>query len=333
MLGVDGGWSSTVTDGVLLPADEFALITRDGTLARFGPLGNERWRRALGALSVTAGPGDSVTVMVADGDSVAFVAPSGEARIIPLTWSGPQPLSTLFPWAGDLVAITGWSTRLLPDGVRPGVREDPAHVVRFGPDGVLADTVATVPGNQIGVVELAGQLTIAPPHFGRVTLLAVSGDRLWVGSGVADEIVEMDATGSVVRRIRRVGRDLALTPEDSAAATTYRRRLVGQNPLSEALSAALDRALPMPEARPPYAELAADEEGRLWVADYPLPGESPVQWTVHGADGALLGSITLPVGFRLLDVGGGRVLGQVLGSGGATLRVYTLVAAGEGVGG
>jgi hypothetical protein len=327
MTGGDGQWLASVSAGVLLPDDEFALIMRDGTLARFGPSGNERWRRSVGALSLARGPGDSVTVMVADGDSVAVVAPSGDVRVSALSWSGPEPLSVLLPWQGGFVAITGWSTRMLPQGVAPGIREDPAHVVRFTRGGSVRDTLVTLPGNEIGLVNLGGRLTIAPPHFGRLTVLAVSDDRVWVGAGVDDEIVEIDPSGSEVRRVRRAGRDVAISPEAAAAAVSYRQRIVGRNPVSEALTAALDQALPMPEAHPPYGQLAADGEGRLWVADYPLPGEPPLDWALHGADGALLGSVTLPVRFRLLDVAEGRVLGQVLGPGGATVRVYALTSA------
>jgi hypothetical protein len=146
-----------------------------------------------------------------------------------------------------------------------------------------------------------------------------------VGTGESDELRVLAPDGSLRAILRREGRDARLTATDTAAARLFRRRIVGDNPLAERIVSELDRTLPLPAERPPYAQLALDEAGRVWVGDYPPPGEMPLTWSVHDADGALIGRVALPVRFRLLDVAEGAVLGMVPGSGGGAVRVYDLL--------
>ncbi len=322
----DGPDLSTVVMGALLPGGELVVGDAGGALHRVGLDGQVRWSlAAAGALTLAAGPGDSVTALIEPGDSLVVLGPSGLGRRVGLVWTSAAPLGELFPVDGGFVALTGWSTRMLGESASAGLREDPAALVRFGESGALLDTLATPMGSQVGLVGIGGRLALAPPHFPRLTLLAAAGGRLFLGTGARDEVLELDPSGTRRRILRRAGRSLAIDDRDRAAARAFRQRLLGGNPLAAGLGAELDRALPMPERMPPYADLIADPDGRLWVGDYPDPGEAPSVWTVYGSDGGLLGTVTLPIRFHLLDVGGGRILGNVPGGASSTVRVYDLV--------
>jgi hypothetical protein len=56
--------------------------------------------------------------------------------------------------------------------------------------------------------------------------------------------------------------------------------------------------------------LLVDAEDNLWVREYSLPGELAFRWSVFDADGVFLGTLDVPEGLQLLDVGADRVLGS-----------------------
>jgi hypothetical protein len=63
---------------------------------------------------------------------------------------------------------------------------------------------------------------------------------------------------------------------------------------------------------PAYERVEADASGEVWISDYPRPGENtPPRWSVFDREGRLIGRISLPRTFRLLDRGTDYVLGVV----------------------
>ena len=66
---------------------------------------------------------------------------------------------------------------------------------------------------------------------------------------------------------------------------------------------------------PFFRRLHGDGEGGVWMSEFqPIQGffAFPPRYTVVGADGAWLGTVEMPEGFRLLDVRGNRVLGVLV---------------------
>lgn len=53
-----------------------------------------------------------------------------------------------------------------------------------------------------------------------------------------------------------------------------------------------------------------DERGYLWVTEYVDRDLDARNWTVFGPDGILLGSLKVPEGFRVLQVGDEEVIGR-----------------------
>jgi sugar lactone lactonase YvrE len=53
-----------------------------------------------------------------------------------------------------------------------------------------------------------------------------------------------------------------------------------------------------------------DTDGNLWVADHPGAKTMPTPWAVFTTEGRLLGTVTMPEGFRVREIGSNYVLGQ-----------------------
>lgn len=81
----------------------------------------------------------------------------------------------------------------------------------------------------------------------------------------------------------------------------------------------------LPEHKPFFDKLKADDEGNIWVRTPPPPDPAAERWTVLSAEGRWLGVVEMPGGFSLSQVGRGRIYGvhrDELDI--ATARVYRL---------
>ena len=121
--------------------------------------------------------------------------------------------------------------------------------------------------------------------------------------------------------------DLALT---SADIERYRQsQLAGREGDARRAAEERLRAIEFPKTLPAFQRLLIDKVGRLWVEDFLRPGTTDPRWTVFDVTGRPLGTVKLPVGFRLFEVGRDYVLGRERDSDGfARVRMYTLSAGG-----
>lgn len=156
--------------------------------------------------------------------------------------------------------------------------------------------------------ERIGRPTGSSPHpLGRALRFAVSEDAVYLGTGESFEVQQYDWNGPLSRLIRWPGEDLTIREEHIAA---YRASQLDS--VSDEQRPALERSLmemPMPPAFPAYQRIEADPQGNLWVEEFRRPGESSQNWTVIGADGALLGSVALPSALLVTDIGADAIVG------------------------
>jgi len=68
--------------------------------------------------------------------------------------------------------------------------------------------------------------------------------------------------------------------------------------------------VPFPETIPPYSNFVVDVEGNLWVEDYQRPWDDQPLWAVLSREGAWLGLVYTPPGFKIFQVGSNFVLGR-----------------------
>jgi hypothetical protein len=157
----------------------------------------------------------------------------------------------------------------------------------------------------------AGGLLVRPLPFGRQTLTAARGRRVYVATGDAHELAVYEP-GSGLRGLIREDRPrVPVRPED---VRDYRRTLVtlgaeGDAALRRSQEEMLENA-PYPAAMPAYTGLKVDPEGNLWAEEPLRPGDARgSEWSVISGEGRVRGTVRMPPGLAVKEVGPDWVLG------------------------
>lgn len=266
-----------------------------------------------------------VTVLAPDGAlarSVSLASPApaaneaegtrGEARVIIPTSGAYRAIA---PFAdGTMLARVGGAPRIGGPATR-----DSVLYVRLAADGTLRDTVGTFVGDEVQVSQSgSGQnmmIAIGPPPFGKSARVVVDDDGFWFGGGDRYELARYTADGRLVRLVRRAVKPLPVTPEDAEAQKA--RELERSADGAPAAMAAQFRRMTedkwanvtLPPTFPAHGELRVDPSGRLWVQETTRPADATPRWSAFDADGRLLGTISMPDEFRVLEFGRDYVLG------------------------
>ncbi|HUF50550.1 MAG TPA: hypothetical protein VMN60_06945 [Longimicrobiales bacterium] len=170
---------------------------------------------------------------------------------------------------------------------------------------------------------LAGSGGSSAHPLGKRTSVAVSGDRIYVGTADTWEIAAYDRDGKLVQRTVRSAQP---EPLDRVAVRRYLESWIET-------VAAPDRELMLhrfsdaqhPDAFPAYARLLVDTSGYLWVLAFPKDWEAPAKWSVFAEDGLWLGDVGMPANFEPIEIGEEYILGRFTGElGQESVRLYTL---------
>lgn len=194
----------------------------------------------------------------------------------------------------------------LPAAAAAGDSITAAVIRRAVTDTTWGDTVALVPERAVFVTGSEG---LFPP--------SLPWDRtvLWDVCGGGDVVVAATDRWRVVRyqrgrpprttgRPEIEGRPVPAAERDSVLAARMAR---GSPPAS--YRAALERRLALPGRHRVIDDLHCADDGRVYVRNAPEPGASVVRWDVLGTDGSLSGYFSSPVGLRVFDVRGNRLVG------------------------
>jgi hypothetical protein len=130
-----------------------------------------------------------------------------------------------------------------------------------------------------------------------------------VGDGQRYEIRVFDPTASLTQVWRRTLAPAALS---SARVVAHRESTVAAYPAARqpAVRRALEAA-PVPDAVPAFVQFEVDALGNLWVARFDLDEAGRRPWDVFGPDGDFLGTVAMPRGVDVQQVGGDFVLGTL----------------------
>lgn len=196
----------------------------------------------------------------------------------------------------------------LPEGQMPaaGVRRGRALLLRVSAQGRLMDTLASVPATEqfVSTSEGGRGLRIEALPFGRRTVMALSGDDLYVGTGedAGIRLVGRDGAMSEVLRVPAARKQVTGADIDA-----YWKNLVDVGERRGARSGDVRPGgnIPYPDELPPYVALNADRAGRLWIGESrrPREWEHPATWWVYSPDGRLTATIQLPPRLHVLDIG------------------------------
>lgn len=164
------------------------------------------------------------------------------------------------------------------------------------------DTVARViEGHEMRYEEV---FTRAVPWTTRVLPIRLTGDDLLFGYSQRAELRVVASDGALKRILRWHATPDPVTAEEKqewnnqqvVGRESGRRIQLGDFPW-------------LPDHKPFFDRLLADDEGNIWVRTPPPPDPAPERWTVLGSGGRWLGVVQMPDGFGLSQVARGRVYG------------------------
>lgn len=193
--------------------------------------------------------------------------------------------------------------------------------VAVGRDGGL-QVVAEAQGSEM----YSGTRMNDPVVFGHRTFEAATVDRLIVAETDREAITVLDWSGRRVTRIPmpagvsptpdevRMAREFEASRVQETKAWLMEATLEGRTPFSTSPEVwadfpTLPSDWPANEVAPPIDAMLTDFDGRLWVRDYPLPGQDSVTWRVWDIDRERMLFTTRMAGEdTLLDARGDLVL-------------------------
>ena len=229
---------------------------------------------------------------------------NGAGEVEGITSLGPEPpvlnAVGVLP-DGSFLLKQLWGASVVAEAREAGLRRDPVAYVRFGRDGVLVDTVGMFPGRQIFLLDEGGRGVMATPPFARNSVGTPWGDGLVVGTQEGFELMRYGQDGKLGGVVRIPSWPVALQPGDleeyiegrMAQVSPERRPGVRQEL----------EAMPVPDTKPGYGAVLADEAGNLWVSDWAASPHSPRRWTVLDPSGHWLGSVSVPNRFYPYAIG------------------------------
>lgn len=203
---------------------------------------------------------------------------------------------------------------------REGAFRDPLPLVRYGPDGAIRDTVATIPGIEMEMTSMSfgGQSFSQPTpvSLGKQPVVVARGDRLYLANNEGWEVESRDPDGTLRRLIRLQTPTRPLNPELIAVHRQEQLDLVMNQPgisslpqeIKDQVTERINSAR-YPESLPHVALMLVDDQGCLWVQEVAVPGDLRQKWGVFDPDGRLQAWIRMPERFRPTSIGSDWVVG------------------------
>ena len=216
--------------------------------------------------------------------------------------------SRQFAAPGDAAAIA-----CAPDGalaVLGGAGNTPhadrrvrGRVSMIAPTGEVRHTVTDVPFYEMATV---GGMPLPHP-LGPVTAVALTRDRLYVGTGADAAVDAYDRTARKLATHHLPGEDRRPTAAHHEAGVTEFVRFTTDAGMRRAMEAQLAKLSPR-ESLPPYSALLSDRAGYLWV-HRSVPGDATSRFTVLTPDGRLAAVVQMPTFVRVFEVRDDYALG------------------------
>jgi hypothetical protein len=226
-----------------------------------------------------------------------------------------------------------------PENREEGVTRRTIIAVRYGSDGILLDSIVSLPGPELVIESKERTLprgggvyaywTSQDLVFGHNSVLAVAGMHLYAGTQDRYEIDVWDTTGTMVTSVRAAHESVPVT---QAQVDAYKAEALaassGEHGAEEDIAEhrkSLEEA-PHSEVFPAYGSIVIDAEGNLWVEVYRPPGDDHPRWTVFDAGHRMLGTVETPQNFTVFQIGADFVLGKSTDDLGVEhVQLYTLI--------
>lgn len=314
-----------LSDGriAVLDAGSYRVRLYDSTgvhLVDFGGRGDGpsefRTPQFLGVVS------DTLFVFEAIGGSRTWFSPDGELLRTSTPFEQDQREKGTLLMIGTSegrIGVGAIYSRGLNRRLLTGLNREPWSIWRFGLSSSLADSLFSVPGGEVMILESGPRGTLQRTYvFGKYTALAVS-DR-WIYVGPTDEysIQVFDQEGTLRRIIRRDAKPRRVAHSDLGKWVEGQLELRDASPEERAELRRLAPDLSVAETMPAFKWIVADSEDNLWVEEWEGVGLGQGSFSVFRRDGAWLGSVDIPDGlpelrmaayYHLMEIGSDFLLG------------------------
>ena len=264
--------------------------------------------KAVGSLAAL---GDSLVVADFNNRRVSVFAPDGSlARAIPLDAGGSTDFTFPEGYLGDGSVLLS-SGGMFDRGSESGVSRDSVTYLRLPAAGGAPRELGRFVGGEMFVQSGGGAVMVGPRAFGRSAEVEVVPDGFFYGSTDTYEIRRYDASGRLLRLVRRTQEPRAVTPADIERYKAARLKQAAEirgGRFREMQEKSL-AAMSYPETMPAHGPFRADRAGNLWVSEFQVTSDDPGKWTVFDPQGRMLGTVATPARFRVLEIGDDYVLG------------------------
>lgn len=259
--------------------------------------------RASGGLLVEDGANDRVNAYDPDG------AVAGMVKAEALPGTRPPRVMGCFGDASYLTWTPGGTGTL--QGADGEIIGSESHYHRHLPDGTYATRLAVIATQPRVVNEVNGitnfpfvPLSAAPAH-------AAGRDHLYLGAGEVGSVDVRGLDGALLRRIEWPARGRQATAAVWERYTQASLEQLSDNQRRQ-YARLYERDMPVPDSTPAYRSLLEDDVGHLWVERYRLPWEEARLWEVFEPGGRWLGTVEIPAGLTVFQIGADFVLGRHL---------------------
>ena len=147
-----------------------------------------------------------------------------------------------------------------------------------------------------------------PRPLGKELVFAATADGVWLSTADSYEIEFVTWSGRTTRVIRWIGPGLTVTAADVKA---RRERYYAYNlerRQDETWRSMIDdgwkdEEAQLPDSFPSVRRILISRDGGVWVQHYYRTGDPSAIWQHFGEDDEWIGTLTLPIGWRILDIG------------------------------
>ena len=272
--------------------------------------------------------GDSLLVVDALARRVTVIAPDGST---PRTYTLGGVSGAPIPVGGrvSMALPVGW----FPDGGVLGMEQafvindprtdsyrDTVNYLRFGPDGMITDSLARIPGIEMTAMALSfgGQTfnTPSPVPLGRNNVVAGGIGVVYLTTNDSYEIQVRALDGTVTRLIRMLAAPVPITEADRTAHRQETLEAFESGPAAGLVPAPMKEQINKhianavyPSLFPPVAELRLDANGFLWAQETSKPGTGIRTYAVFDTAGVFQGRLVMPKDFAPTWIGKNELVG------------------------
>ena len=172
--------------------------------------------------------------------------------------------------------------------------------------GVVELSVVNLPAAEFMVTKYSeddgSSMNVFPTPFGRRPFFAYKNGIIYAGWNDTIDISLISEDGEVIRTIKR----------DHEVKPVIRKEIRNQiSSRSRRDRRAVMRSELLHETKPAYDALVIDDQGQIWIREYPEYKSDLTKWMILDSDGKLIYEVELPTNVLLKTITGGRAYASI----------------------